>query len=72
MPSNYMLRKHLRSKEIAARPENQRLRAIEIEANNRGAADREAKFPTVTQDNFSQVNEYQIQRIAYWKAKLEN
>ena len=70
MPATYMLRKYLRSQEIAARPENQRRRAIEIEAAKRGGADRAAKFPTITPENFEAANDYQIQRIAHWQRKL--
>lgn len=70
MPATYMLRKHLRSQEIAARPENQRRRAVEIEAAKRGAEDRKVKYPTITPENFVTADQYQKSRIEYWRDKL--
>lgn len=70
MPATFMLRKYLRAQEIAARPENQRRRAIEIEAARLGAADREAKYPEITFENFDEANAYQNVRIAVHKARL--
>lgn len=70
MTATYMIGQHLRSLELANRPEAVAERAIRIEACKRGGDDRATKFPIITPDNFDAANEYQNERIEYWVRKL--
>lgn len=70
MAATYMLRKHLRSMELAERPEAVRECKAHIEANNRARADLKERFPVITETNFDAACKYQQERIAFWREQL--
>ncbi|MCG7625574.1 hypothetical protein [Epibacterium sp. Ofav1-8] len=72
MAATYMLRKHLRSQELKNRPEAIAERAAHIEACKCAAAEREAKFPAITAENFEAANNYQKERIEHWMRELSS
>lgn len=70
MAATYMLRKYLRSAELAASPEATAARVVALDAWKRAAAERRARFPRITEGNFEEANTYQNERIAYWTRHL--
>lgn len=70
MAATYMLRKHLRSQELANRPEAVRERAIAHEACKRAGEERCARFPSITPENFEEADRFQKERIEAWKRRL--
>lgn len=70
MAATYMLRKHQATVASAGKPEAIAERGIYAEALNRARADRAAKFPLITPENFEAAGEYQNERIAHWYAAL--
>lgn len=72
MPATYMLRKHLRSQELANRPEAAAERAASTEAWKRASVERRARFPVITPANFEAADNYQRDRVAHWARALIN
>lgn len=70
MAATYMLRKHLRSMELAGRPEATRERNAHIEAANRARAELKGQFPLITEANFGAANRYHQERLAFWREQL--
>lgn len=72
MVATYMLRKHLRSRELAETPAASAERKAHIEAAQRAGDDRKQRFPVITPENFEAANQYQNERLTHWRAALSN
>lgn len=70
MPATYMLRKHLRSQELANRPEAVAERKRNNEACRRAREERMQSYPHITPENCEEVNDFQNARIEFWRAAL--
>lgn len=66
MAATYMLRKHLRSMELAERPEAIAERELSRKAHERALADCKRLYPTLSADNFEEADEYRKERVAHW------
>lgn len=65
MPATYLLRKHLRSMELADRPEAIAERRAAKAAHERALADMRIKYPTLTADNFEDADAYRKSRVTF-------
>lgn len=72
MAATYMLRKHLRSQDLANRPEAVAGRAARVAACKRASEERAERFPVITPDNFEDADRYQKERAEHWTRVLLN
>lgn len=70
MAATYQLRQHLRSMELAGRPEAIAERKIAREASSLALAECRAKFPQLSAENFETADRYRRERVSFWTENL--